>query len=140
MNSLIRLYLALGSVFKEQGKLEQALAHYHEAISIDPLFADAYSNLGNTYKEMGRLEEALKCYLTAVKIRPNFADAFSNLAAAYKVRSASFVKKLSLKPYQRFAQDNNELQLAVETYRKALSLKPSHPDTRQFGPYIVRGV
>lgn len=36
----------LGSVFKEQGKLQQAIAHYQEAIKIDPSFADAFSNLG----------------------------------------------------------------------------------------------
>lgn len=39
-----------------------ALAHYHEAIAIDPGFADAYSNMGNAYKDMGRLPEAIKCY------------------------------------------------------------------------------
>lgn len=39
-----------------------ALAHYHEAIAIDPTFADAYSNMGNAYKDMGRLQEAIKCY------------------------------------------------------------------------------
>ncbi len=39
----------LGSVFKEQGKLEQAVAHYQEAIKIDPAFADAYSNIGECY-------------------------------------------------------------------------------------------
>ena len=32
----------LASVFKEQGKLSQAIAHYHEAVAIDPEFAEAY--------------------------------------------------------------------------------------------------
>ena len=31
-----------GSILKEQGKLEEALAHYHEAVTIDPLFSDGY--------------------------------------------------------------------------------------------------
>lgn len=39
-----------------------ALAHYHEAVAIDPAFADAYSNMGNAYKDMGRLPDAIKCY------------------------------------------------------------------------------
>ncbi|CAN0098136.1 unnamed protein product, partial [Laminaria digitata] len=59
--------------------------HYHEAIAIDPAFADAYSNMGNAYKDMGRLQEAIKCYSAAINIKPTFADAFSNLASAYKV-------------------------------------------------------
>ena len=36
----------LGSVLKEQGKLEEALAHYHEAVTIDPLFSDGYRLVG----------------------------------------------------------------------------------------------
>lgn len=74
----------LGSLLKEQGKLDQALAHYHEAIAIDPTFADAYSNMGNAYKDLGRLEDAIRCYTTAIRIRPASADAYSNLAGAYK--------------------------------------------------------
>jgi len=31
----------LGSILKEQGRHAQALAHYHEAVSIDPSLADA---------------------------------------------------------------------------------------------------
>jgi tetratricopeptide (TPR) repeat protein len=41
----------LGSVLKDQGQVQQAIAHYQEAIKLDPLFADAYSNLGNVYKD-----------------------------------------------------------------------------------------
>lgn len=41
---------------------DHALAHYHEAIAIDPTFADAYSNMGNAYKDSGRLQDAIKCY------------------------------------------------------------------------------
>jgi tetratricopeptide (TPR) repeat protein len=47
---------------KSQGRLDQALAHYSEAISIDPNFADAWSNMGNVYKDQQRLPEAVRCY------------------------------------------------------------------------------
>ena len=65
----------LGSVLKEQGRIDQALAHYHQAIAIDPMFADPYSNMGNAYKDLGQIDNAIKCYTTAIKIRPGFADA-----------------------------------------------------------------
>ena len=32
----------LGSLLKEQGQLDEALAHYLEAVTIDPLFSDGY--------------------------------------------------------------------------------------------------
>lgn len=36
----------LASVLQQQGKLNEALMHYKEAIRIQPTFADAYSNMG----------------------------------------------------------------------------------------------
>lgn len=33
----------LASALKEQGQVERALAHYRQAISLDPYFADAHS-------------------------------------------------------------------------------------------------
>ncbi len=32
----------LASILKEQGKVDQAIAHYQEALRADPKFADAY--------------------------------------------------------------------------------------------------
>jgi len=52
----------LGSILKEQGKSQQAIAHYQQAIDIDPMFAGAYSNLGSAYKDSGRMEDAIKCF------------------------------------------------------------------------------
>ena len=67
-------HIALSSILKEQGKIEQAIAHYQQAISIDPMF-DAYSNMGNAYNDLNRLEDAIKCYTTAIRLKPTFGDA-----------------------------------------------------------------
>ena len=83
-------------------------AHYQEAIAIDPMFADAYSNLGNAHKDVGQLDEAIRCYTTAIRLKPQFADAYSNLASAYK--------------------DGARIDDAITCYRKALSLRPHFPD------------
>lgn len=98
----------LASILKEQGKVEQAICHYMEAIQIDPRFADAYSNLGNAYKELGRLEDAIKCYDAAIKLKPTFSDAYSNLGSAYK--------------------DSGRIDDAIHCYRQALALRPNFPD------------
>jgi protein O-GlcNAc transferase len=106
--------LRAGSILKEQGKIDQALAHYQEAINIDPQFADAYSNMGNAYKDLQRLDDAIRCNTMAIRLRPNFADAYCNLAAAYK--------------------DGGRIDDAITCYRKALSLKPEFPDA--FANYV----
>jgi protein O-GlcNAc transferase len=98
----------LASILKEQGKIDQAVSHYMEAIQIDPRFADAYSNLGNAYKELGRLEDAIKCYDAAINLKPTFSDAYSNLGSAYK--------------------DSGRIDDAITCYRQALALRPNFPD------------
>ena len=50
----------LASVLQQQGKLQEALLHYKEAIRISPTFADAYSNMGNTLKEMQDVQGAMQ--------------------------------------------------------------------------------
>ena len=60
------------------------MAHFHEAIAIDPAFADAYSNLGCALRDQGRPGDAAKCFVAAIQLQPNFAHAFANLGACYK--------------------------------------------------------
>lgn len=40
----------LAGVYYEQGKLEQAIATYREAITHEPQFPEAYNNLGNALR------------------------------------------------------------------------------------------
>ncbi|KAK6299278.1 hypothetical protein J4Q44_G00307880 [Coregonus suidteri] len=98
----------LASVLQQQGKLQEALMHYKEAIRISPTFADAYSNMGNTLKEMQDVQGALQCYTRAIQINPAFADAHSNLASIHK--------------------DSGNIPEAIASYRTALKLKPDFPD------------
>ena len=62
---------------------------FSSSSSIQPAFADAYSNMGNTLKEMHDVQGALNCYTRAIQINPAFADAHSNLASVHKVRVRS---------------------------------------------------
>ena len=48
-------HVNLGSLLRGVGQLDQALAHYHQAIALDPSFAEAHTNLGNTYYELRQL-------------------------------------------------------------------------------------
>src|SRR5215472_12944629 len=69
----------LGVVLNDQGKLEEAIAAYRQAIRIKPDFAEAYSNLGNSLSDQGKIDEAIAAYRQAIRIRPDFPEAHSNL-------------------------------------------------------------
>ena len=103
MPSFSSAHCNLGTLLKEQGKLEQSISHYQEAIQLNPLFADAYNNLGNAYKESNQFNEAIQSYNYAIKLRPNYSEAYCNLATSYK--------------------DNNNLLEAITLFNKALNIK-----------------
>ena len=52
-----------------QGKLEEAVATYREAIGREPNFPEAYNNLGNALREAGRPDEAIACYTACIQLQ-----------------------------------------------------------------------
>ncbi len=56
------LWNSLATVLAEEGRAEESLIFYHEAIALDPDFSRPWHNLGYAYSHLGRLEEALEAY------------------------------------------------------------------------------
>ncbi|ULB48403.1 tetratricopeptide repeat protein [Limnospira fusiformis KN01] len=53
---------------KRSGKLDEAIALYHQVIDINPHFAWAYHGLGDALAKQGNKEHLIKYYLYATKI------------------------------------------------------------------------
>lgn len=68
----------LGSALAKQGKLNEAIVAYQNALEIQPN-GWGYFDLGMLFVEQNRLDEALLCYQKAVEIEPNQAQAYSSL-------------------------------------------------------------
>ncbi len=100
----------LGLALKNQGQLDQAIAHYRRAIDIWPDYVDAHYNLGGAYIEKGEIDEALAEYRRAIEIRPDEADSHNNYGSA-------------LRELKQFDQAEAE-------YKRALSLRPQYLDAR----------
>jgi|GEM_PF-785677 len=64
---------------KREGKLDEAIALYHQVIEINPHFAWAYSNLGDALVKQGKLDGAVVEYRRAIEIHPNSAWFYINL-------------------------------------------------------------
>ena len=62
-----------------QGKYEEAMGHYWEALRLNPQDAQSHNNIGVTLAEQGKLEEGIKHFSEALRINPSFTEAQRNL-------------------------------------------------------------
>src|SRR5208283_1922394 len=74
---------SLGADLFKNGKLEEAMYHYNEAIRLNPNATDFYNNRGIRYFALGQPQSAVEDYNKAVTLNPKFADAYYNRGVAY---------------------------------------------------------
>jgi len=103
----------LGVALAHTGKIEEAIAHYEQALRINPDFADAHYSLGLALARLGRLPEAVGHWEQALRITPDYAEVHCALGMASeqagKLREAigHYEQALRIKP--DFAQAQNAL-------------------------------
>lgn len=123
------------------GRIDEALAHYQEAVQLDPQFFLAHEKLGELFVRLGKTDEAAIHFREALRLRPDFADAHDNfgslLAAQGRIPEAvSHIERaLEIKPDYAEAHYNlaNLLVLlrrgpeAVAQFEEAVRWKPDFP-------------
>ena len=143
----------LGACLAKQGKLDEAIAEFREALRLKPDFAPVQNNLGLALAEGGKLDEAIAEYQSVLRIMPNFPHAHSNLGDALRRKGkleeaiAECRTALRLKPEFPDARDNlgaalmlqGKLEEAIAEVRESLRLKPSSPEARAIlGAALIR--
>ncbi len=101
-------HINLGNALAWQGRSEEAIAHYREALRLRPDFAEAHNNWGLALARHDGLEEAIAHYREALRLRPEFAEAHNNLGWVLARQG--------------------KLAAAIEHYQQALSLRPDFPE------------
>ncbi|MDY6986973.1 MAG: tetratricopeptide repeat protein [Thermodesulfobacteriota bacterium] len=137
-----RAHLNLGAILVTQGKVDDAIAHYREALKIKPYYVRTHNNLGIALRQKGDLDEAISHYRTALRIRPEYVDAHNNLALVLKDQGnldeaiSHYRRALQIEPYSAEVHNNlgialrqkGNLDEAISHYRKALGLDPDLTD------------
>jgi tetratricopeptide (TPR) repeat protein len=67
---------------EDAGRLSEAEAAYHEALTLAPDDAAIHFNLGNVQWRLGRIAECIASYRQAVRLDPHYAEARHNLGLA----------------------------------------------------------
>ena len=128
----------LGVALQDDGRLDEAVAHYERAIALTPDDAPAYNNLGTALRAKGDIARAVASYERALAVRPNYPDAHYNLANALMDEHkpdeavAHFTIALQSMPGSVDVENNlgaalageGKLDDAVAVYTRALTTDP----------------
>jgi tetratricopeptide (TPR) repeat protein len=93
----------------DKGEYDDAIAHYDEAIALDPAFAVAYALRGDAYKNKGEFDHAIVDFTKAIKLNPELVLAYNNRGHTYEMKGdkeqaiADFRKVLAIDPSQQQA-------------------------------------
>ena len=129
-------------VLEGQGRWDQAVEHYRQALAIKPDFPEAHYNWGVIRSRQGRADEALVQYRETVRIKPDHAEAHYNwallVAAQRKDDEAIDHYAAALRSRPGFAAAHNswanvlvrrgQWAGAIEHYREALRLRPEYAE------------
>jgi protein O-mannosyl-transferase len=133
----------LGNVLERQGRLDEAIGHYQQALRLKPYSADANNGLGVALAAQGLLDEAVKRFERAVGQEPGHAEAHNNLGLTLARQGrldpaiSQLREALRLKPDYMLAHHSLGASLAragfldeaIVQYQEALSLKPNSAET-----------
>ncbi len=131
---------ALGNLLFVENKKDEAIAHLHSAIKINPFWDNAYNMLGVAQVAQGKKEEAIARFLEAIRINPYNEKAQVNLGISLEEQGKNeeakshYYKALEINPANADAHYNlanlfikkREMQQAVHHYREAIKSNPDH--------------
>lgn len=133
-----RVMMNLGQAYQQDGRKQEALAAYQEALRLDDRHGDVYNNLAVLLHEEGRLLEAVERYQEAIRRYPQMEEIRLNLADAYlhlgrpADAAATFAQALQMDQDNGGAWNNyGDLLIrlrrwddAVTAFRRAVDLLP----------------
>lgn len=133
-----------GAALVAEGRNEDALPHFQEALRLKPHFAMAHYNLALVYDIQGKVNDAEKEYKKCIEINPLKAEPYNNLGLIYlnqkRYNEAEELFKSALNLKQKNVTFYNNLALVylqqgnfVESeslLHKALDFEPNDVETR----------
>jgi len=96
-------YINRGNLYNVQGKFDEALYDYNQAIDLDAQYPESYANRGVIYGKNGEFLNALADFNRAIQLNPHLASAYFDRAVTYMKLGNPNQARID---YQRFQQLN----------------------------------
>ena len=131
-----------GNAQEDQGRVDEAMELYDEAIRLAPALARAHMNRGNVLLAKGDAQRALDAYAQALRHDPDYAAAHFNAGNALVTlhrldeAHASYQEAIARKPDFADAEvalggvceARGQFDLAIAAYRRALAIDPGYAE------------
>lgn len=101
----------LGNIRNGQGRLDEAINYYTEALRINPQQAKIHNNLGVAFYKKGDIDDAIYHFTQSLLIKPEYANAHYHLGICLEQRG--------------------NLDEAAKHFAEAIRIEPSHTSARQ---------
>lgn len=101
------MHFNLAKFLRDEGRFDEAVVHYSEAVRIYPEDFEAHNNMGAAFLEKQRFDEAIACFNNALAVKPDYFAALNNLAMALRAQG--------------------KINEAIEKWEEALRVNPNHP-------------
>jgi Tfp pilus assembly protein PilF len=141
------VHVALGDLYAETGREDEAVAAYRKVIALDPDHADAHYNLGTLLlrRSKNQDDEAIRMLRKAAALDPDHERAHINLGVALLSRKAWAEARAVLErgclldpgsavahyALGRVYEQLKELQRAEREYRDVLQIDPNHGEAKE---------
>jgi len=135
--------IAEGNAFLGQGKYDEALQAYDNALQLDPRLADAWYDKGVVLNKQGKYDQAIAAYDEAIELNPEFAYAWCNKGDSlqkegnYEDAIKAYDKAIELDPSDAYPLNNKGVVLskqgkyedAIEAFDQALGIDSNNEET-----------
>jgi spermidine synthase len=142
---------SLAGLLKGEGKLDEALAYYSDALQIEPDNVVANFSVGQALAEQGKFDQAIVCFEKALKARPNSADIHASLAyplaqqGKFNEAAKHYTETVRLRPGDTQAYSDLGLALArqdkfeqaITCLKKALQIDKSFTEAYSNLGYVL---
>jgi Flp pilus assembly protein TadD len=134
----------LGVILAGEGKNHEAIAHYRQALFLNPDYAEAYANLGHELLRIGNSEESYAHLSKALQMKPDQAIAQGDLGTLLAAQGKFDESRMHLEAFLRIAPADPNMQSnlcyvlqrlgkpadAIAHCNEALRMKPDLADAR----------
>lgn len=112
----------LGLSFALLGQPQRALAHFEQALELNPRYIEAHIHRGILLNDLGRTEEATQAFRTAAAHNIRHPSGFPSHVAASLANHHALLGSAYA--------ESGAIELAIEQYYRAVELGPSFADIR----------